>query len=52
MVNYDAITIGLEIEFILDNKIYDGIVKYKGGINGKDGVWIGIEAKEAGSFFN
>ncbi|CAF1074833.1 unnamed protein product [Brachionus calyciflorus] len=52
MVNYDAITIGLEIEFIDNDKIHNGIVRYKGGINGKDGVWIGIEAKEPIGYCN
>lgn len=46
MVNYDVVTIGLEVEFLVNQQLFGGIVRYKGGINGKDGVWIGIEAKE------
>ena len=46
MINFDQISIGLEVEFMIDNKIHRGIVKYKGPINLKDGVWVGIEAYE------
>ena len=49
MVNYEVVTIGLEVEFIcgVDNKnIHKGIVRYKGGINGKEGQWVGVEATE------
>lgn len=50
MVNYDVISIGLEVEFLVSDKVFSGIVRYKGGINGKEGVWIGIEAKEPGIY--
>ena len=46
MVNYDSIKVGLEVEFMIDNHIFDGVVRYKGGINGYDGLWIGVEANQ------
>lgn len=51
MVNYDSITQGLKVEFVKNEKIFSGTVRYKGGINGKKGVFIGIEADEAGLFY-
>ncbi len=46
MVNFDVLTLGLEVEFMLYDQVFSGIVRYKGPINGKDGVWVGIEAKQ------
>ena len=46
MVNYDVVSIGLEVEFLVQDQIFCGIVRYKGPINGKNGNWIGIEAKQ------
>lgn len=46
MVNYDSIKIGLEVEFMIEDQIFDGVVRYKGGINGYEGLWIGVEASE------
>lgn len=50
MLNYDNITIGLEVEFVVDDQLCEGFVRYKGPVNGKEGVWIGIEAKSQGTF--
>ncbi|RNA14555.1 tubulin-folding cofactor B, partial [Brachionus plicatilis] len=47
MVNYDSITLGLRVQFMKDEKICSGTVRYKGGVNGKKGVFIGIEADES-----
>jgi hypothetical protein len=47
MLDFDVIKLGLEVEFQIEEKIFDGFVRYKGPINGKDGLWIGIEANEA-----
>jgi hypothetical protein len=46
MVNFDVLTIGLEVEFLLEENVYGGIVRYKGPLNGHDGMWVGVEAKE------
>lgn len=49
MTHFDTLKIGLQVEFLIDqdkNKIYTGVVRYKGAINGKDGDWIGVEARE------
>jgi hypothetical protein len=46
MVNFDVLTLGLEVEFMLYDQVFSGVVRYKGPINGKDGVWVGIEAKQ------
>ena len=49
MVNFDSVRIGLEVEFMcgVDHTgIHNGIVRYKGPINGKEGFWVGVEAKE------
>ena len=49
MLTYDNITIGQDVEFQLENNvIYSGQVRYKGGLVHKDGVWVGIEAKQSG----
>lgn len=48
MVNYDSINLGLKVEFIRNEKICSGTVRYTGGINGKQGVFVGIEADEPG----
>ena len=48
MVNYDSVSLGLEVEFQLDNEIYDGIVRFKGPVNGKEGVWVGVETIQEG----
>jgi hypothetical protein len=48
MVNLNAVTIGLEVEFLLESKTYSGIVRYKGPINGKEGDWIGVESVAPG----
>ena len=45
---YETVTIGIEVEFLIDNVIYSGIIRYKGPINGKDGLWVGIEADQPG----
>jgi hypothetical protein len=50
MVNYDVITIGLEVEFLVEGHLCSGFVRYKGPINGKDGVWVGIESRQPGIF--
>lgn len=50
MVNYDSITLGLRVQFMKDEKICSGTVRYTGGVNGKKGVFIGIEADESGLF--
>lgn len=53
MVNFEAITMGLEVEFESENgEIERGNVRYKGGINGKAGDWVGIEAKRSGLLLN
>lgn len=49
-MNYDAITIGLEVEFLVADQVCSGFVRYKGPVNGKDGLWCGIEAKQPGNF--
>jgi hypothetical protein len=46
MVNYDSIKIGLEVEFMRENQIFHGVVRYKGGIMGYEGLWVGVEASE------
>lgn len=46
MVNYDSIKVGLEVEFMRENQIFHGIVRYKGGIMGYEGLWVGVEASE------
>ena len=43
---YDSIKIGQEVEFLRAEQIFGGVVRYKGGINGYEGLWIGIEANE------
>ena len=49
MVNFDSITIGLEVEFqVEDGSIERGIVRYKGPVNGKPGDWVGVEANRSG----
>jgi hypothetical protein len=49
MVNFDSITIGLEVEFQVENgSIERGIVRYKGPVNGKPGDWVGVEANRSG----
>jgi dynactin complex subunit len=48
MVNFNAVTIGLEVEFLVEDSISSGIVRYKGPINGKEGDWIGIESLAPG----
>ena len=50
MVNFDSITIGLEVEFQLADggQVHSGKVRYKGGLNGKVGKWVGVEARESG----
>ncbi len=48
MVNYDILTIGMEVEFMIDDKINSGVVRYKGAINGKPGLWVGIAARSPG----
>ena len=53
MVNYDAIRVGLEVEFLCgveNSNVHSGIVRYKGPINNKEGEWVGIEAKEPGEY--
>ena len=46
MVTYEALSIGLLVEFQFENAIKKGIVRYKGPLNCKSGDWIGIEANE------
>ena len=48
MVNFESVSLGLEVEFQLENEIYDGIVRFKGPVNGKDGVWVGLETIQEG----
>lgn len=50
MVNYDSINLGLKVEFIKDETICRGTVRYKGGLNGKQGVFVGIETDKPGIF--
>jgi dynactin complex subunit len=53
MLIYDNITIGQDVEFLTEeNEIYSGTVRYKGGVLGRDGVWIGIEARQPGILTN
>ena len=53
MVNFEAITMGLEVEWVEheNGEIERGNVRYKGGINGKPGDWVGIEAKRSGLLY-
>jgi len=51
MVNFNAITIGLEVEFLVEDNICSGIVRYKGPLNGKEGDWIGVESSAPGMYF-
>ena len=51
MVNYNSIKIGLEVEFMIEDQIFDGIVRYKGGINGYEGLWVGVEASQPSKYF-
>lgn len=50
MVNFDSIKVGLEVEFKCGightSAVHLGTVRYKGSINGKEGNWVGVEAKE------
>lgn len=49
MVNFDAVKIGLEVEFQTEEgQVERGLVRYKGVINGKPGNWVGIEAFKSG----
>jgi dynactin complex subunit len=48
VVYYDSINIGAQVEFLKNDKIYNGIVRYKGGVINRDGDWIGVEAEEPG----
>ncbi len=43
MVNYEAISIGSQIEFLKDNNIIFGIVRYKGPIVKQKGLLVGVE---------
>ena len=52
MVNFNAVTIGLEVEFLVEDSICSGIVRYKGPVNGKEGDWIGIESSAPGITFS
>jgi hypothetical protein len=51
MVYYDSINIGCEVEFLKNDKIYFGIVRYKGGLINRDGDWVGVETNEPGLHF-
>ena len=46
MVNYDTLTIGLRVEFLHEEKLSSGRVKFKGKINGRDDLWVGVEADD------
>lgn len=48
MVHFNVVTIGLEVEFQVENKTVTGFVRYKGPVNGKEGNWVGVEALEPG----
>lgn len=48
MVNFDSLSIGLAVEFLINNTVESGFVRYKGSLNGKEGDWIGIEANKPG----
>lgn len=50
MVNLsiDSLSIGLAVEFLINNTVESGFVRYKGSLNGKEGDWIGIEANKPG----
>jgi dynactin complex subunit len=46
MVNYNTLTIGLEVEFMHEEKVCAGRVKYKGKLNGQEDMWVGVEADQ------
>ena len=47
MVNFDCLSVGLAVEFQIEDKsLQTGVVRYKGPINGKEGNWIGVEANQ------
>lgn len=48
MVYYDSINIGSRVEFLKNDKICSGVVRYKGGVVDRGGVWLGIEANDSG----
>jgi dynactin complex subunit len=48
MVNFDCLSVGLEVEFQIEkNLLQTGVVRYKGPINGQEGDWVGVEANQA-----
>ena len=48
MVFFESLKIGAEVEFLKNEKVCCGIVRYKGGVVNREGDWVGVETEEQG----
>ncbi len=48
MVNFENLKVGSRVQTSRDGEIFQGTVRYKGGLITRDGNWVGVELDKPG----
>jgi dynactin complex subunit len=49
MVNFENLKIGSRVQTSKDGEIFQGTVRYKGGLITREGNWVGVELDKPGT---
>lgn len=49
MVGFENLKVGSRVQTHKDGEIYQGTVRYKGGLVTRDGDWVGVELDDPGT---
>ena len=50
MVCFENLKVGSRVQTNKDGQIFKGTVRYKGGLNTREGNWVGVELDEPGAY--